>query len=100
MKAHQVGEVISVLAAHEASGVAEAGDVLNVGLQPGRVGPQHYVDERWEEVVSRRGLSLAALNCTEDVLAAPGDVTQLLLGNTLGVHLNYICSKERKRKLC
>lgn len=95
LKAHQVSEVISVLAAHEASRVAEAGNILDVGLQPGRIGPKHHVDESREEVVSRRRFPLAALYCTENVLAAPGDITQLLLGHTLGVHLYYICSKEQ-----
>lgn len=90
LRSHQIGEVVPVLSGHEPAGDAEAGDVLDVGLQPRRVGLQHDVDERRQEVVCRRGLFLAHLDGVEDVLAAPGDARQLVLGYAPGIHFNHI----------
>lgn len=87
---HQVGEVVAVLAGHEPARVAEASDVLDVGLQPGRVCFQHDVDEGGEEVVRRRSLLLADFDGVEDVLAAASDARQLFLGHVLGIHFNHI----------
>lgn len=87
---HQISEIVTVLAGHEPARVAEASDVLDVGLQPGRVCFQHYVDEGREEVVSRRSLLLADFDGVEDVLAAASDARQLFLGHALGIHFNHI----------
>lgn len=91
---HQVGEVISVLAGHQPAGVAEARDVLDVGLQARRVGLQHDVDERRQEVVGRRRLVLGDPNGAEDVFAAACDAAQFVSGNPLRVHLDDIWNKQ------
>lgn len=87
---YQISEVVSILSSHESARVAEAGDVLDVGLQSGRVCFQHDVDERWQEVVCRCGLFLAHFDGIEDVLAAPSDACQLVLGHAPGIHFNHI----------
>ena len=86
---HQVSEVVTILSSHESAGVAEAGDILDVGLQSRRVCFQHDVDERGEKVVSRRSLFLADFDGVEDVLAATSDARQLVLGHTLRIHFNH-----------
>lgn len=48
---HQISEVVTILSSHKSAGVAEAGDVLDVGLQSWRVCFQHNVDEGGEEVI-------------------------------------------------
>lgn len=90
---HQVSEVVSILSGHESAGVAEASDVLDVGLQSRRVRLQHDVDERGEEVVRWRRLSRAGFDGVEDVLAAAGDARQLVFGHALRVHLDHIWSR-------
>lgn len=50
-KTDQVGEVVSILSGHQPAGVTEAGDVLDVGLQSGRISLEHNVNERREKVV-------------------------------------------------
>lgn len=87
---HQIGEVVAVLSGHQPAGDTEAGDVLDVGLQPRRVGLQHDVDERRQKVVRRRRLFLADFDGVEDVLAAPGDARQLVLGHAPGIHFNHV----------
>lgn len=87
---HQISEIVAVLAGHEPARVAETSDVLDVGLQPGRVCFQHNVDEGREEVVSRRSLLLADFDGVEDVLAAASDARQLFLGHALGIHFNHV----------
>lgn len=91
---YQVGEVVAILARHEAAGVAEAGDVLDVGLQPRRVALQDDVDEGGQEVIGGGWLILGDLDGIEDVLAAPGDAGQLVPRHTLRVHLNNVCEEE------
>lgn len=90
LHSYQIGEVVAVLSGHEPVGDAEAGDVLDVGLQSWRVRLQHDVDERRQEVVCRRRLFLADFDGVEDVLAAPGDARQLVLGHAPGIHLNHV----------
>lgn len=80
---HQVGEIVPVLSAHQAARVAEACDVLDVGLQAGWVGLQHNVNERWEEIVGRCRLFLRHLDGIEDVFATAGDAGQLVSRHTL-----------------
>lgn len=88
---HQVREVISILSCHESWGVAEACDVLDVGLQSWRVCFQYDIDEGGQEVVCRSWLVLSDSDGIEDMLAATGDARQFIPGHTLGVHLNDIC---------
>lgn len=90
----QVGEVVSVLSGHQPAGVAEAGDVLDVGLKSRRVGLEHDVNESWEEVVSRGRLLLGDPNGAEDVFTAARDAPKFVPGNPLRVHLNDICNKR------
>lgn len=80
---HQISEVVTILSGHQSAGVAEAGDILDVGLQSWRVCFQHNVDERGEEVICGRCLFLADFDGVEDVLAATSDARQLLLGHAL-----------------
>lgn len=87
---HQIGEVVTILSSHEPARVAEAGDVLDVGLQSRRVCFQHNVDECGEEVIRRRSLFLADFDGVEDVLAAASYAPQLVLGHTLRIHFNHI----------
>lgn len=79
----QVGEVVAILARHQPAGVAEAGDVLDVGLQAWGVALEHDVDECGQEVICRGGLVLGDLDGVEDVLATPGDAGQLISRHTL-----------------
>lgn len=87
---HQIGEVVAILSSHESARVAEAGNILDVGLQSGRVCFQHNEDERGEEVIRRRSLFLADFDGVEDVLAATSDARQLVLGDALWIHFNHI----------
>lgn len=87
---HQISEIVAVLAGHEPAWVAEASNVLNVGLQPRRVCFQHNVDEGGKEVISRRSLFLADFDGIEDVLAAASNARQFFLGHTLRIHFNHI----------
>lgn len=87
---HQISEVVTILSSHESAGVAEAGDILDVGLQSRRVCFQHNVDERGEEVIRRRSLFLADFDGVEDVLAAASDARQLVLRHALRIHFNHI----------
>jgi len=80
---HQIREVVAILSGHQSARVAEAGDVLDVGLQARRVCFQHNVDERREEVICRCSLFFADIDGVEDVLAATSDARQLLLGHAL-----------------
>lgn len=80
---HQVGEVVRLLSSHQPAGVAIASDVLDVGLKPRRVGLEHNVNERREEVVSRGGLVFGALDGAEDVLTAAFDASKFVLWNLL-----------------
>lgn len=80
---HQVGKVVPILSAHQSAWVAEACNVLNVGLQTWRVGLQHDVDECGEEIISRRWLLFGHLDSVEDVFAAAGDAGQLVSRHTL-----------------
>lgn len=91
---YQVSEVVSVLSSHEPAGVAEAGDVLDVGLQSRRVGLQDDVDEGGQEVISRCCLLLGGLDGIEDVLTAACDADQLVPGHTLRVHLYHVYRKS------
>lgn len=43
---YKVGKAVSGLAAHKSACVAEACDVVDVALEPRRVGLQHDKDER------------------------------------------------------
>jgi len=70
-KAYQVGEYVSGLAFHQPAGTGEARDELHVGLQQGRVGLQHDVDQRRKEVISTCWPIFGLLDDLEDVLAAP-----------------------------
>lgn len=87
---HQVSEVVRLLSGHQPAGVAVASDVLDVGLEPGRVGLQHDVDERRQEVVRRGGLVFGAADGAEDVLTAAFDASQFVLWNLLRVHFNDV----------
>lgn len=93
---HQVSEVVSILSGHQPAGVAEASDVLDVGLKPRRVCLQYNVNECRQEVVSRGRLILGDLDSAEDVFAAACDARKFVPGNPLGVHLNDICQPEMK----
>lgn len=48
---YQVSEVIAIFPSHEPAGVAEAGDILDVGLQARWVALQDNVNEGGQEVV-------------------------------------------------
>lgn len=76
--AYQVSEVIAVLSGHEPAGIAKPSDILDVGLQAGRVGLQDDVDKGGQEVVRRGWLVLGGPDGGEDVLAAAGDAGQLV----------------------
>lgn len=80
---HQVGEVVSLLAGHQSAGVTEASDVLDVRLKPRRVGLEHDVNERWEEVVSRGRLIFGASDGAKDMLTAAFDASKFVLWNLL-----------------
>lgn len=80
---HQISEVVTILSGHESAGVAEAGDVLDVGLQSWRICFQHNVDECGQEVVCRRSLFLADFNSVKDVFTATSDACQLVLWHKL-----------------
>ena len=69
-KAYQVGEDVSSLALHQPAGTGEACNELHVGLQQGRVGLQHDVDQRRQEVISTCWPIFGLLDDLEDVLAA------------------------------
>lgn len=92
---HQVSEVVAILAGHQPAGVAEARDVLDVGLQARGVGFEHDVNERRKEVIGRRRLVPGDANSAEDVLAAASDAAQLVPGDPLGVHLNDVCERDK-----
>lgn len=72
-RADQVGEVVSILSGHQPAGVAEPGDVLDVGLESRRISLQHDVNERGEEVVRGRRLVLGDPDSAEDVFTAACD---------------------------
>lgn len=95
---HQVGEIISILPSHEPAGVAEASDVLDVGLQAWGVPLEHDVDQGGQEIISRGWLILGDLDGIEDVLAAFGDAGQLVPRDALGVHLNDVCKGKNGKK--
>lgn len=94
---HQVSEVVSVLAGHQPTGVAEACDVLDVGLQAWWVGFEHDVNERRQEVIGRRRLVPGNADGAEDVFAATGDAAQLVPRNPLGVHLDNVWRDTKTR---
>lgn len=96
---HQVGEVVRLLASHQPAGITEASDVLDVGLKPRRVGLEHNVNKRRQEVVGRGGLIFGAPDGAEDVLTAAFDASKLVLRHLLRVHFNDVSGKERKKGL-
>lgn len=87
---HQVGKIISILPSHQPAGVAEASDVLDVGLQAWGVPLQHDVNQGGQEIISRGWLIFGDFDGIEDVLAAFGDAGQLIPRDTLGVHLDDV----------
>lgn len=91
---HQIGKVVSILSRHEPRRVAEACDVLDVGLQSGRIGLQHNIDEGRQEVICRGWFILSDPDGVEDMLTAAGDASQLVPRHTLGIHLNDIYSRK------
>lgn len=94
-KTDQVGEVVSILSGHQPAGVAESGDVLDVGLKSWRISLQHDVNERGEKVVGGRRLVLGDPNSAEDVFTAACDAGQFVPRNPLRIHLNDIWNRPR-----
>ena len=94
----QISEVVAGLSAPEAVRQAEADDVLHVGVQAGRIGTQHHVDQSGQEVVCARWLAAGRGQHLEDVLAAPGDTGELVLRRALGVHFNDCCTHTRTNR--
>lgn len=94
-KTDQVGEVVSILSGHQPAGVAESGDVLDVGLKSWRISLQHDVNERGEKVVGGRRLVLGDPNSAEDVFTAVCDAGQFVPRNPLRIHLNDIWNRPR-----
>lgn len=92
---HQVSEVVSILASHQPTGVAETRDVLDVGLQTRWVGFEHDVNERRQEVIGRRRLIPGDADGAEDVFAAASDAAQLVPRDPLGVHLDDVCERDK-----
>lgn len=92
---HQVSEVVSVFASHQPTGVAEARDVLDVGLQTRWVGFEHNVNKRRQEVIGRRRLVPGDADGAEDVFAAARDAAQLVPRDPLGVHLDNVCERDK-----
>ena len=92
-RAHQVREVVPCLPTHESTGVGEARDVLDVGLQERRVCLQHHEDEGRQELVSAGGGPFGLLEDGEDVFAAAHDAGQLVLSGSLAVHLYDVWKK-------
>lgn len=42
---HQVGEIVAILSSHQSAWVAEAGDILDIGLKAWGVALENNVDE-------------------------------------------------------
>lgn len=95
-QADQVGEVVSVLAGHQPAGVAEARDVLDVGLKTGRIRLEHDINERGEEVVRGGRLVLGDPDGAEDVFTAACNARQFVSRNPLRIHLDDVCKRECK----
>lgn len=95
---HQVGEIISILPSHQPAGVAEASDVLDVGLQAWGVPLEHDVNQGGQEIISWGWLILGDFDGIEDVLAAFGDAGQFIPRDTLGVHLDDIWEGKKSEK--
>lgn len=94
---HQIGEVVTSLAAHESRGVSVARDVADIGLQQWRVGLEDNKDERRQEVVSIAGATLGCTQRLEYVTAAAHDALKLVLWRKLAIHLNNVYNKTEEK---
>ena len=92
---YQVGEEVSRFAHSEFVLVAEPGDEVDVGLDPGRVGLQADVDQTGQKVVcGGRGL-VGQLQHFKHLFRAFDQAIHLVLGGQLAINLQNICRKKK-----
>lgn len=93
LETYQVCEVVAALPCHQAVRQAEADDVVDVGVQTGRVGPQDYVNQTGQEVVCVCRLPVLRGERLKNMLTALRQTGQFILRCAFGVHLNDGCEE-------
>lgn len=88
---YQVGEVVAGLSCHETVREPKANHVLHVGVQAGRVGLEHNINQAGQEVIGIGRLTAGHSERLENVLTAFGHACKFVLRGSFGIHFNYGC---------